>query len=169
MRTALSLLCLVFMLSVMAPAHAQLRETAQQNQSVQTQLYDRGSAAVNALGDLFGAEHFHMSHSYEASFSSLGGETSSMGMYTSSMMWQFNSNWAARADVSVAHPFSGGSTFGSQEPRVYLRNAEVAYRPSENMEFRVQVQQNPYGRYMSPYGMQPNRQTAASRSSLFRQ
>jgi hypothetical protein len=168
MRTALSLLCLVFILSVTAPAQAQLRETAQQSRSVQTQLYDTGSAAVNALGDLFGAEHFRMSHSYEASFSSFGGEASSMGMYTSSMMWQFNSNWAARADVSVAHPFTGGNAFGSQEPRVYLRNAEVAYRPSENMEFRVQVQQSPYGRYMSPYGYHSRSNSAFTpRSNLF--
>lgn len=167
MRTALPLLCLVFLLSMTAPAHAQLRETAQRNRSVQTQLYDTGSAAVNALGDLFGAEHFRMSHSYEASFSSFGGQSSSMGMYTSSMMWQFNSDWAARADVSVAHPLTGGSAFGSQKPRVFLRNAEVAYRPSDNMEFRLQVQQSPYGRYMSPYGYHTRSSAFAPRSNLF--
>lgn len=152
MRTALFLLCLVFVLSVTAPAEAQLRETAEQNRSVQTQLYDSGSAAANALQSLFGAEHFRMGHSYEASFSSFGGQTASMGMYTSSMMWQFNSDWAARMDVGVAHPFTQSSAFGQQEAQVFLRNAEVAYKPSENFEVRMQVQQSPYGRYMSPYG-----------------
>ena len=152
MRTALPLLCLVIMLSMTAPAEAQLRETARQSSSVQTQLYDTGSTATNALQSLFGAEHFRMGHSYEASFSSFGGNASSMGMYTNSMMWQFNSNWAARMDVSVAHPFTQTNAFGAQKARVFIRNAEVAYRPSENMELRFQVQQNPYGRYMSPYG-----------------
>lgn len=152
MRTALVLLSLVFILSVTSPAEAQFRETAQKNSSVKTQLYESGSAAANALESLFGAEHFRMGHSYEASFSSFGGQTSSVGVYTNSMMWQFNSDWAARMDVSVAHPFTQGNAFGQQEARVYLRNAEVAYTPSDNFQVRMQVQQSPYGRYMRPYG-----------------
>lgn len=156
MRTALPLLCLVVLLSVTVPAEAQLRETAQQNRSVQTQLYESESAAANALESLFGAENFRMGHSYEASFSSFGGHTSSMGVYTNSMMWQFNSDWAARMDVSVAHPFAQTGAFESQQAQVYLRNAEVAYTPSENFQVRMQVQQSPYGRYMSPYGTYGN-------------
>ncbi len=152
MRTALPLLCLVVMLSLAAPAEAQLRETAQRSSSVETQLYDAGSAATNALQSLFGAEHFRMAHSYEASFSSFGGNSASMGAYTNSMMWQFNSDWAARMDVSVAHPLAQGNAFGEQNARVYLRNAEVAYKPSDKFQVRMQVQQSPYGRYMSPYG-----------------
>jgi len=77
-----------------------------------------------------------------------------MGMYTNSMMWQFNSDWAARVDVSVAHPFTqtNNSAFGQQDTEVFLRNAEVAYKPSDNFQVRMQVQQNPRSRYMSPYG-----------------
>jgi hypothetical protein len=152
MRTALPIFCLVLTLSLAAPADAQFRETAQQNRSVQTQLYDSGSAATNALQSLFGAEHFRMSHSYQASFSSFGGNAASMGMYTNSMMWQFNSDWAARMDVSVAHPFTRGSAFGRQETEVFIRNAEVAYEPSDNFQVRMQIQQSPHGRYMQPYG-----------------
>ena len=163
MRTTFSLLCIVLMLSLATPAEAQFRETAQQNRSVRTQLYDSGSAAANALQSLFGAEHFRMNHSYEASFSSFGGQTASMGTYTNSMMWQFNSDWAARMDVSVSHPFTQGSAFGNQEPRVYIRNAEVAYKPSENFQVRMQFQQSPYGRYMSPYGsFSPYRRAATT-------
>ncbi len=153
MRTILPLLCLVFMLSVTAPAHAQLRETAQQNSSVVTKLYDTGSSATNALGNLFGAEDFRMGHSYQMSFSSFGGNATSMGMYTNSMMWQFNSDLAARVDVGVAHPLANDGAFGNQETKVFLRNAEVAYSPSDNMKVHFQVQQSPYGRYANPYGM----------------
>jgi len=152
MRTILPLLCLVFMLSVKAPAHAQLRETAKQNSSVVTKLYDTGSSATNALGNLFGAEDFKMGHSYQMSFMSASGNAASMGMYTNSMMWQFNSAWSARVDVSVAHPFTNSGGLGQQGTQVFLRNAEVSYEPSENMEFHLQVQQSPYGRYASPYG-----------------
>lgn len=151
MRTILPLLCLVFLLSATTPAEAQFRETAQQNSSVITTLYDTGSATTNALGNLFGADHFRMGHSYQMSFSSFGGQSASMGMYTNSMMWQFNSDWAARVDVGVAHPLMSNG-FGNQETKIFLRNAEVAYKPSENMKVHLQVQQSPYGRYMQPYG-----------------
>lgn len=154
MRTAFLLLCLVLTLSLASPADAQFRETAQQNRSIQTQLYDAGSTAANALE--LGADHFRMAHSYGASFSSFGGETASMGMYTNSMMWQFNSDWAARMDVSVSHPFTTGQSgaFGSQQTRVFLRNAEVAYEPSDQFQVRLQFRQSPHGRYMSPNGIQ---------------
>jgi hypothetical protein len=170
MRTAFVVFCLVFALSVTSPAEAQFRETAQRNQSVQTQLYDSGSAAANALQSLFGADKFRMAHSYEASFSSFGGQTASMGTYTSSMMWQFNSDWAARMDVSMSHPFTQGGAFGSQEPQVYIRNAEVAFKPSENFQVRMQVQQSPYGRYMSPYGTfgAPQRSAVPSRDLFWK-
>ena len=161
MRTILPLLCLVFLLSVTAPAHAQLRETAQQNSSVVTQLYDTGAAATNALGNLFGAEDFRMSHSYQMSFSSFGGSTASMGMYTNSMMWQFNPAWSARVDVSVAHPMTNDGAFGQQETKVFLRNAQVSYEPSENMEVHFQVRQSPRGRYAGPYGTYRRRASTA--------
>jgi hypothetical protein len=168
MRTTFSLLCLVLLLSLASPAEAQLRETAQQNRSVQTQLYDSGSAAANALQSLFDAEHFRMTHSYEASFSSFGGQAASMGMYTNSMMWQFNSDWAARMDVSVSHPFAQGAGFGNQEARVFIRNAEVAYKPSDNFQVRMQFRQSPHGRYLSPYGtFRPYRQAATPTNELF--
>lgn len=152
MRTTLPLLCLVLTLSLTAPAEAQLRETAQRNSSIQTQLYDAGAAATNALQSLFDAESFRMSHTYSASFSSFGGRASSMGMYTNTMMWQFNSDWAARMDVSVAHPLAQGGAFGDQSAQVFVRNAEVAYKPSENFQLHVQFRQRPHGRFASPFG-----------------
>jgi hypothetical protein len=165
MRTILPLLCLVFMLSVTAPAEAQLRETAKENSSVVTQLYDTGASATNALGNLFGAEHFEMGHSYQMSFSSFGGSASSMGMYTNSMMWQFNSDLAARVDVAVAHPFTNSNgAFGEQNAKVFLRNAEVSYQPSENTQIHFQVRQSPYGRYASPFGMNRYRGFSSSRT-----
>jgi hypothetical protein len=152
MRTTASLLCLVLVLALTSPpAQAQLRSTSASD-SVPTRLYDTGEAAVDALGQLFGAEHFRMAHSYEASFSSFGGQSASMGMYTNSMMWQFSPEWAARVDVGMAHSLGGNNAFGQEQTQVFLRNAEVAYRPSENMQFRLQIQQSPHGRYMSPHG-----------------
>ena len=154
MRTLLSLLCLVVVLSLAQPAHAQLRDDIRVREAP-TQLYAQDSG-INIFDKLFSDEHFRMGHSYEMSFSSFGGNSSSLGMYTNSLMWQFNQKLAARVDVSVAHsPFGGASSFQDQNPRVFLRNAEIAYRPSENLRFHFQVRQSPYGSYLSPYGYRP--------------
>ena len=35
---------------------------------------------------------------------------------------------------------------------MYLQNAQVAYRPTENSLISLSIQQSPYGSYASPYG-----------------
>lgn len=165
MRAFLSLLCIVAMLSLAQPAEAQFRQDVQAGPSP-TQLYG-SDVGVDFFNKLFSADHFKMGHSYEMSFSSFGGNSASMGMYTNSMMWQFDDKLAARVDVSVAHSLMGEAAgFQDQSPRVFLRNAEVAYRPTENMEFRFQVRQSPYGRYMGPYGYSPYNRHQHSRMGM---
>jgi hypothetical protein len=149
MRKTLPLLCIVFLLSATNPAEAQLREDA--TQQAPTQLYDAKNAG-DFLTTLFDAQHFRMGHSYEMSFGAGGGQSASMGMYTNSMMWQFSDALAARVDVSMAHRPFGGANFNDQNAQIFLRNAEVAYRPSENMQIHFQFRQSPYGNYYSPYG-----------------
>ncbi|MEX0822708.1 MAG: hypothetical protein WD021_11220 [Rhodothermales bacterium] len=156
MRNLLSLVTLIVLLGVAAPAEAQLRANVQ-NQETRTQLYGQQNSAFS-LNDLFSPEHFQMSHSYEMSFGSFGGSSSSMGMYTNTMRFQFNSQLAARVDMAYAFsPFGQASAFGgaSEQGQLFLRNAEIAYRPSENVQLHIQVRQSPYGRYMSPYGYSP--------------
>ena len=152
MRKTLSLLSLVALLGLTLPAQAQLRQEAQV-QPAPVKLYDQSGPSFT-LNKLFSPEHFRMGHSYEMSFGSFGGDASSLGMYTNSMMWQFNPKLAARVDVAFAHtPFGGGNGIGEgRSGRVFLRNAEVAYRPSENMQLHFSVRQSPYGSYMNPYG-----------------
>lgn len=154
MRKTLSLLCLVIFLGVATPAQAQLRSAVHEQQAT-TRLYDTGASGF-LLNKLFNPSVFQMRHSVEFSMGSFGGQSSSLGMYTNTMAWQFGSTLAARVDVSAAYsPFNGGSSFGVQsnnQPRIFLRNAEIAYRPTENMTFHFQVRQSPYGTYASPYG-----------------
>ena len=155
MRNTLSLLCLVAFLGFAVPAQAQLRTDALE-QRAPARLYDSGAAGF-LLNKVFNPAVFQMRHSVEFSMGSFGGQTSSLGMYTNTMAWQFNDKLAARVDLSAAYsPFNGGggSFFGQEQnqARFFLRNAEVAYRPSEKFQLHFQVRQSPYGRYMSPYG-----------------
>ncbi len=158
MRKLLSLLCFVALVAVTVPAQAQLRKDVNQQQSP-AKLYGTDGPAFS-LNKLFSPEHFRMSHSYEMSFGSYGGGTSSLGMYTNTMQFQFNQKLAARMDVAFAHsPFGGsmGNPLGPDADRgqVFLRNAEIAYRPTDNMRLHLSFRQSPYGGYMSPYGYNP--------------
>ncbi|MFT4604304.1 MAG: hypothetical protein ACI9W4_001034 [Rhodothermales bacterium] len=154
MRSAFFVACFLLVVVTTTPASAQLRAEVTQIDSP-VRLYDAGGTGFS-LNKYFSPEHFKMSHSVEMSTSSFGG---SLGMYTNSMAWQFSSKLAARVDVALAYA-PDGSTTGNLSPgalngnggRIFLRNAEVAYRPTENTLFQFSVRQSPQGNYMSPYG-----------------
>jgi len=156
MRKFVSIVCLVVLLGVATPVQAQFRD-APTTQQASAKLYDTGSNPL--FNKLFSPEHFRMSHSLEFSTGSFGGNGSSLGMYTNTMMWQFSSKLAARADVALAYSPDGGSNgglnhnaFGNNSGRVFLRNAELAYRPNERTRIHLTFRQSPYGTYASPYG-----------------
>lgn len=153
MRKTLSLICLLVFLGTAVPAQAQFRNDVQVAPA-SPKLYGASGAAGFVLNKLFNPSVFKMSHSLEMSMGSFGGRSNSLGMYTNTMAWQFSDKLAARVDMSVAYSPMNNSAFGPGEnkPRVFLRNAEIAYRPSKNVEFHLQVRQSPYGSYMSPYG-----------------
>jgi hypothetical protein len=162
MRYSLSLLTLVLFLGITLPAEAQLRDDVKsRTQPGQTQLYDAGTPAFS-LNRFFSPQHFRMQHTVEMSAGSYGGQSSTVGMYTNTMMWQFSPQLAARLDVSVANDFSGHmmNADGSSS-RVFIRNAEISYQPRENMNLHFSFRQSPYGHYASPYGYYaPGRQRA---------
>ena len=158
MREMMSLLCLVVFLGIALPAQAQLREDVRE-QRAPTKLFDQGGAGF-LLNKIFSPEQFRMSHTYEMSMGAGGGQNMSMGMYTNTMQWQFSDKLAARMDVGFAHSLFGNQAAGLQSEnglggRVFLRNAEVAYRPTKNTMLHLSIQQSPYGSYMSPYGYAP--------------
>ena len=105
----------------------------------------------------FDPSKFSMRHSMEFSYMSFGGQGMSLGTYTNSMMYQFADNLDARADVSMSFtPTNSFSSFGGKGANnfsgVYLRDAQINYKPWENFQVRLQYSQLPYGSYyFSPY------------------
>jgi len=152
MRKTFYLVYLVIFLGVAVPAEAQFRGDVPAGPSP-SKLYDTGALGF-VRNTLFNPAHFKMSHGYEMSFGSFGGHTSSVGMYTNTMQWQFNDKFAARVDMSVAFTPFGGGAFGQEQDntRFFLRNAEIVYRPNDKVQFFLQIRQSPYGAYASPYG-----------------
>ncbi len=153
MRSSFFALLLVAALLATTPAHAQLRPSGSAVES-SVRLYDAGTTGFS-LNRFFTPEHFRMSHTFEASSSSWGGGTS-MAMYTNTMQWQFNSKLAARVDVAAASQLGGNqrlaNAMGQNANQVFLRNAELAYRPTGNIQVHLSMRRSPYGSYMSPYG-----------------
>ena len=105
----------------------------------------------------FDPSKFSMHHSFELSYLSAAGQGMSLGTYTNTMMYQFADNLNARADVSMSFtPTNSFSAFGAKGANnfsgVYLRNAQISYRPWENFQVQVQYSQIPYGTYgFSPF------------------
>ena len=156
MRSLFATLLLAALLATAAPARAQLRADLP-GQPAGVAVYD--APAVPSLRSLFNVETLKFSQSYEASYSSMGGSSLGLGVYTSSLRWQPTANLAGRVDVSVAHsPFGSADAqaaagLGGDTPaRVFLRNAELAYRPTANSVIHLQFRQSPYGAYADPYG-----------------
>jgi hypothetical protein len=120
------------------------------------------SAGIGFLmNTVFNPKYFQMSHGFEMSMGSSSYGTSSLAMYTNSLQWQFGSKLAAQADVSVAYsPFGSTNVGFSSNPGsvsgrsadVFLRNASVAYQPSENVRLNLSYHRSPYGSYLRPYG-----------------
>ena len=164
MRRTVAVLVLVAVMTL--PAAAQFKDTVPPMRS-SARLYQAPDALGSLMSKVFNPSVFKMSHGFEMSAGSFGGRGYSMGMYTNTMAWQFSDKLAMRADVSVAYsPQNQNLTslgFERAGPRVFLRNAEIAWRPSDKVHLNIQVRQDPYGfrnPYMSPfggyYGFRPN-------------
>ena len=154
MRTAAFALVLAFLLA--APARAQFRdETSARPAAVA--IYDAPATPGGLnLGRLFNSKTLQFSQQAEFSTTTGGFGTLGLGTYTTSLQWQPSARLAGRVDVAVAkNLFSSGalgSAYGDDSAQIYLRNAEIAYRPTANSVLHLSVQQSPYGAYASPYG-----------------
>jgi len=77
-----------------------------------------------------------------------GGMGLTTGALTSSVMWRMSNKLFARADVSFMHtPFGTGDfqqVLGSDSyNKVYLRNAELMYKPNEKTSLYFSYRQHP--------------------------
>ena len=153
--TAFALVLLTALLA--APVQAQFRDDASTRPAA-VAVYDAPSTPGGLnLGALFNAQTLQFSQQAEFSTTTGGAGTLGLGVYTTSLQWQPSARLAGRVDVAVAkNLFSSGAIGGafgqSDAPQIYLRNAEIAYRPTANSVLHLSVQQSPYGSYASPFG-----------------
>ncbi len=147
----------VLMLVCTWMASAQFKSQRDTEGRVSDGIAPAGESSSLFLG-WFDPEKFHMSHSFSLSYGTFGGQGMSLGTYTNSMTYQFSDKLDARADLSMMYSptnsFSsmGKTGRGSNFSSIFLSNAELNYRPWQNVQFRVQFRQMPYyNPYYSPY------------------
>ncbi len=100
---------------------------------------------------LFGLQDFQMSHSYEMSMGSFGGDMYNRNTYTNTMQMMFNENLYGRVDLAMSHSPFGSGFMGQNQTQFYVRNAELNYKFSETSRVQIRFQQLPSG-YGYGYG-----------------
>lgn len=112
----------------------------------------------HSSGDSFGflnANNFQMHHSFNLSYSTIGGYGTSLGVYTNSMFYKLMSNMNVQMDISLVYsPYSSfGKNFQNDLNGIYISRAAVNYYPTKNMEISVQYRNMPYNYgYFGYYG-----------------
>ncbi len=110
----------------------------------------------NFFSQLFDAAHFSMHQSFSSSFISGGGGSLGISMFTNTFSMHPTSDLYISADLSAVYsPFSSfGSAYSNSLNGVYLTNARLDWKLSDNTFLRVQYMGGPtagmYGAY-SPY------------------
>jgi hypothetical protein len=144
MRILAFILCFAFLPS----AQAQLRNNLH---SASVPVLDSGKFHASQL---FDPAHFKLSHSYELSYNSFGAQGMSTGLYTASLNWQFKKT-DANVDIGFLHTPFGQNALSQavlgnlDKGKAFIRNAEVNFYPTKNLQLHLAFSQNPYG---NPYG-----------------
>ena len=106
----------------------------------------------NVLG-FINPNNFIMRHSFNLSYSTIGGYGTSLGVYTNSMFYRLMKNLDVQMDVSLVYsPYSSfGKSFQNDINGIYISKAAVNYRPFKDMFISVQYQSGPYSYYNGYY------------------
>lgn len=126
---------------------AQFKSQVEQETQVSLNKLGDSSSPLSYLFGWFNPDKFTMRHSFDLSYATFGGEGLSLGTYTNSMRYDFAENFNARADVAFSFsPYSSLSTLNKKDlSNVYLKNAEINYKPWENTYLTLSYRQLPYG------------------------
>ncbi len=150
-RKSVALVCLALVASM---ASAQFKSQAEKEDRVSEGLVSQ--SAPQLFMGWFNPDKFHMRHSFDLSFATLGNRSLSLGTYTNSMSYQFADNLVAQTDLSMSFsPYNNLPTLNGKRndlSSVYLSRAQLDYKPWDNVLVQFQYRSLPYGSmYYSPF------------------
>ena len=101
--------------------------------------------------DFIDLSKFEMHHSFSLSYSAMGNQGLSLGVYTNSISYQFSNNLNFKLDASLVNsPYNTfGDEFTNKLNGLYISKAELNYSPTEDMHFKIQYFHPPNG--LNPY------------------
>jgi len=116
--------------------------------------------AMSGHGDdffsrLFDPARFNMHQTYTMSFSSGGGQSTSLGVFTNTFAYKASDDLFISADLSAVYsPYSSlGSAFQKSIDGVYLSSARLDWKLSDHTSMRIEYNGMPYSTsYFSPFG-----------------
>ena len=99
-----------------------------------------------------------MRHNFALSYFSGGGQGMSLASYTNSMFYKISDPLNVRLDLTLqGSPFGGSGGFAQGNMnRFLISNAELNYRPLENMFIKVQYSQLPANYFSGFYPYYPS-------------
>ncbi|HZK75791.1 MAG TPA: hypothetical protein VFD13_02685 [Candidatus Kapabacteria bacterium] len=155
------LIAALFLLALASTSsYAQFRSDASQPQPPLNTAGAMSGGGDSFLSGLLDPARFSMHQSVSMSFVSSGFGSTGLSMFTNTFAYRPSSDLYISADVSMVYsPFSTfGSAFQNQMNGVYLTNAQIDWKLSDNTFLRVEYMGGPgagmYGGY-SPYSYNP--------------
>ncbi len=143
-------------LSIVALAGAQLKD--EDRQSVNESMVKPAQSISSFLG-LLNPDNFTMHQNISMSYFSYGGTGMSVASFTNTMLYKISDPLNVRLDLTLqGSPFGQTGGFSQSElNRLFISNAELNYRPTDNMFIKLQYSQLPLGLYgmYSPYAPYP--------------
>ena len=148
MKTALTVL---FLVAMAVSAWGQMADEAQVEQVNRSAIL--GVEPAVSPFSLIDLSRVRWSHSYSVGFFSGGNYSGSLGMYNTSMFYEFSSKLSLRLDIGIAHNTGAIWGDGNSDAR-FLPGFQLDYRPSDN--FRMSIGLQHYNGYVSPYYYYPS-------------
>jgi hypothetical protein len=128
-------------------------------QSSMSQSMVRPAQSISSFLGLLNPDNFMMRHNISFSFLSYGGTGMSIASYTNSMFYKISDPLNVRLDLTLqGSPFGQTGSFSQGElNKLFISNAELNYRPADNMFIKLQYNQLPLGMYGAyyPYSSYP--------------
>jgi hypothetical protein len=125
-------------------------------------------AKTNTGFSLLDPSRLSIHHSYTLSYFSGGGQSGSVGMYMSTIEYQFAQPLSVRVGLGYLHqPLGFLNSNANPVGNEILPNFQVEWRPSENFHFQVDYLTVPTSAYGNGYGWGGYRPGYGSRSRLW--
>ena len=148
---------LVFVMIISSSLSAQFKDPVFPTETPKDGITDISSGSL--LGFL-SSDKFSMHHSIGLSYSTFGGNGTSLATYTNSMMYQFSDNMNVQLDASfITSPYSSfGKEYQKSLQGIYISRAAFNYKPWDDVTISLQYRNipnyyyNPFNRYNGYYG-----------------